>query len=279
MSECPDARQIQVEAYAYTHALSRSRWAWEFLRRNPDFLKDVAREPPGTVSVRPACPNTILIKPRTDQTAADRWGLAFFPNPNANGLDANAFWSGTRFPRQIQLHVSPAMPGETCEIRECARERCRIVHLVDAAGREHLLVRGGAHIVQVRCTGCTLLTRDPVRLGFMIRGADSLVPRLRLLEDALRVFAPVPAPTPPLWTRTQRALRNALIAWDCQQEGLSLRQTAQIIYGKARANEAWAGPDRAMKDEIRRARKRARTLIDGRYRDLLAPSASGRRRL
>ena len=279
MAEEHEPYPVRAEDYAYTRTLSRSRWAWEFLRRNRLFLADAAREPVGTLSVRKACPNTLLIRPRTDQTAADRWGLAFFPDPAANGYEAQAFWSGSQFPRQVQLHVSPAMPGETCEIRQRAESCCNLVHLVDSAGREHLLVRGWPHIVQVRCTGCSLLTSDPVRLGFMISGVDSLTQRVRLLEDAFRVFSDQQEPDLPAWTRTQLALRNALIAWDCQLAGLSLRQTAHVIYGYARAEAAWAGPDRAMKDSVRRSRKRAASLIQGRYRELLAPSASGRRRL
>jgi type VI secretion system activator RovC-like protein/transcriptional regulator len=276
MPICPEAPHLDLDSCDYMLTLSRSRWAWEFLRRNPDFLADAAREPPGTVSFRPACPRTLLVKPRTDQVAADRWGLAFFPDPGANGHDALAFWSGDRFPRQVELQVSPAMPGETCEIQDKTRAQCEITHLVDAAGREHLLVKGNGHVVQVRCKGRSLLTPDPVRLGFLIHGVDTFQSRVSLLADAQRVYGPRP-PAPPPWTRTRLALRNALIAWDCQTAGLSLRATASFLYGEARAREAWASPSRAMKDEMRRARKRAQKLVHGGYRQLLAPSPSGRR--
>ena len=278
MSICADAPHMDPESYAYTLTLSRSRWAWEFLRRNPDFLADAAREPPGSVSIRTACPRTLLVKPRTDQVAADRWGLAFFPDPAATGYDALAFWSGTRFPRQVQLQVSPAMPGEMCEIQDKTRALCDIVHLVDSAGREHLLVKGNGHVVQVRCTGLSLLTNDPVRLGFLIHGVETFQQRVSLLADAQRVYG-MPPQTQPAWTRSRLALRNALIAWDCQMAGLSLRATASVIYGEFRSREAWAGPSRAMKDEMRRARKRAHRLVHGGYRQLLARAPSGRRTL
>lgn len=279
MSTCPDAPHMDLESYAYTLTLSRSRWAWEFLRRNPDFLADAGREPPGTLSIRKACPRTLLVKPRTDQVAADRWGLAFFPDPAANGYDALAFWSAARFPRQVQLQVSPAMPGERCEIYERTRKLCDIVHLVDMAGREHLLVKGNGHIVQVQCSGLSLLTLDPVRLGFLIRGVDTFQRRVNLLAEAQRVYGDTASQARLTWTRTRLALRNALIAWDCQQEGLSLRQTACVIHGPERALAAWSGPSRAMKDEMRRARKRAYNLVHGGYRHLLSRAPSGRRTL
>ena len=33
----------EFSQYSYAWKLSRSHWAWEFLRRNPEFLKDAAR--------------------------------------------------------------------------------------------------------------------------------------------------------------------------------------------------------------------------------------------
>jgi hypothetical protein len=70
-------------------------------------------------------------------------------------------------------------------------------------------------------------------------------------------------------------LRNALIAVDCHAAGLSIRDTAAIIYGKRRADEAWGSVGRSMKDEIRRARNKGLGLVDGGYRDLLGfPAAA-----
>lgn len=79
----------------------------------------------------------------------------------------------------------------------------------------------------MRCKGHSLLTPDPVRLGFFIHGVVTFQQRGY-------------GPRPPAWTRL--AQRNAVIAWDCQMAGLSLRATASVIYGEARAKEAWAGP-------------------------------------
>jgi hypothetical protein len=272
MSNCPELLHSVLGRYEYTRSLSRSRWAWGFLRRNEDFLAEVALHSPDEVSVRTACHGITLIRPRMDQMAAERWGLAFFPDPRHDGFAANAFWSSALFPRQVQVQVSPASSGPVCPIYEKTVAQCEIVHLVDTAGREHMLVKGNGHVVQVQCTGMSMLSPEPVRLGFLIRGTADISSRWHMLQNAQRVYGQdgqgprEPAP----WRRTSLALRNALIAHDCEAAGLSVRETAAMIYGEARANEAWAGPGRSMKDEIRRARARGRDLVSGGYRTLLS---------
>lgn len=271
MSRCPDLQQASLAPYEYTRTLSRSRWAWEFLRRNEAFLQDAAHHGPKELSVKTACRGITLIRPRTDQMAAERWGLAFFPDPQSNGYDANAFWSSALFPQQVLVQVGPAGSGAICDIYEQTTRLCQIIHLVDTVGREHMLIKGNGHVVQVRCIGMSLLSPEPVRLGFLIRGVENFHERYRILKDAQRVYGRAERETRPRWTRTRLALRNALIAFDCHQIGLTLRETAAVIYGKARADEAWAGPSRAMKDEIRRARNRGIDLVNGGYRTLLQP--------
>jgi hypothetical protein len=268
MSNCPVLLQSVLDRYEYTRTLSRSRWAWEFLRRNQDFLTEAALHGPNEVSVRTACHGITLLRPRADQMAAERWGLAFFPDARHDGFTANAFWSSALFPRQVQVQVSPAGPETVCPIYEKTVQQCGIVHLIDTAGREHLLVKGNGHVVQVQCTGMSLLSPEPVRLGFLIRGTANLSSRWRMLDEAQRVYGAGEDELCP-WSRTSLALRNALVSHDCEAAGLSVRETAAMIYGKARADAAWEGPGRAMKDEIRRARARGRNLVAGGYRALL----------
>lgn len=269
MPDCSETPQTGLARYDHTWKLSRSRWAWEFLRRNEAFLAEAANRSPDEISVRTACRGITLIRPRTDQMAAERWGLAFFPDPRRNGFEANVFWSASLFPRQVHVQVSPGGSEQACAIYEKTARLCRIVHLVDAAGREHMLIKGNGHVVQVRCIGMSLLSPEPVKLGFLIRGTENLADRYKVLKDAQRVYDATSDVGPRRWTRTSLALRNALIALDCRSAGLSIRETAAVIYGKDRADEAWAGPSRAMKDEIRRARNRGIELVSGAYRELL----------
>lgn len=59
----PDWRQ--PETYAYTEKLTRTDWAWEFLRRNPAFQSDPAHRAPSTD------------KEVSERSDLKRWGICF----------------------------------------------------------------------------------------------------------------------------------------------------------------------------------------------------------
>jgi hypothetical protein len=233
---------------------------------------DVSRHNKEEVSIREACRSITILRPRTDQCDAERWGLAFFPDPSLNGFDANVFWSVGLYPRQVQVQVGPRSPGEVCDIYEKTTSICRIFHLTDTSGRELLLLKGNGCVVQVRCTGMSLLAMEPVKMRFLIEGGESLEQKYLILKEAHRIYGDGSVQEPINWSRGALILRNALVAYDCHAAGLSLRDTAAVIYGKDRADEAWAGPSRSMKDEMRRARDRGIELVGGGYRDLLVQS-------
>lgn len=260
-----------ISAYDYTWLLSDSRWAWEFLRRNEDFLHDYGARSDDELSFVRACHQITLVRPRSSQTLAERWGLAFFPDPDANGLEADAFWSGGLYPRRVHTHITPRGQNEVCEIYDRTVGICRITHFTDMAGREHLLLKGNGCVIQVLCTGMSLLAREPVKLSFVIDSLDEFQAKLKTLQRAQRVYDPQAEAEIPEWTRHSLALRNALVAIDCHDAGKSYFETAAFIYGEARARDAWDSPSRAMKDEMKRALSRGRELRDGGYASLLGP--------
>lgn len=252
--------------YAYTQKLSRSRWAWEFLRRNRTFLEDARRYSARGIPRQSACRNVTLLRPGTGQTAAERWGLLCFPDPDADGLSADVFWNPAIYAGALKVHVGPRSPGEPCEIFEETTRLCDVLHLADAAGREHVLLRAGDLSVQVACEGLSLLSPEPVRIQIVIAGVACLGTHLRYLEKARALLG---APVPRRWTRTTRALRHALMALDCRQAGLSQKDTARLIYGRARADSDWGAPGGAMRGEIRRAIRKGFHYAAGGYSELL----------
>ena len=260
-----------ISAYDYTWLLSDSRWAWEFLRRNRRFLEDSSLPSASELSFAPACHQITLVRPRAPQALAERWGLAFFPDPEDSGLEADAFWSGGLYPRRVHMQVSPSGPNESCEFYDRTVGICRITHFTDLAGREQFLLKGNGCVIQVFCTGMSLLAREPVKLSFIIDSLDEFQAKLKTLQRAQRVYDPQAEADIPEWTRHSLALRNALVALDCHDAQLSYFETEGFIYGEERAREAWHSPSRAMKDEMRRALARGRDLRDGGYATLLGP--------
>ena len=216
-----DGYGISDPAYSYTWKLSRSRWAWEFLRRNPRFLEDASRHSSDEISYKPACRSITLIRPRCDQAEAERWGLAFFPDVKANGFEADVFWSGELYPRTVSVHVGPRGYQERCEIYEETTKLCRIVHLTDRVGREHLLLKGDGCVVQVRCEGLSLLSPEPVRMQITLDGVNDLDSKIKILANAREIYNRQRTKISPMWTRQSRALCHALIALDSHIAGLS----------------------------------------------------------
>ena len=73
--------------------------------------------------------------------------------------------------------------------------------------------------------------------------------------------------TPPGWTAETERLRDALIAIDCYRAGLTLRETAVVIYGRQRVDRDW--PGKGLRDRMRRSRQRGLALCNGAYLNLL----------
>ncbi|MBM57679.1 DUF2285 domain-containing protein [Hyphomonas sp.] len=262
--------QIILDDYEHTCRLSRSRWAWEFLRRNPEFRRAALSSDQSRISEKPACHGVRLIRPDCDQSEAEKFGLVFFPDIDANGHDANAFWNPAIYARTLTVQVTPRHAGDRDEIFEQTVATCEVIHLTDRVGRESLLIRGNGHVLQVACSGLSLLSMEPVKMKLIIEDVTTLDETLRLISRAQRVLGKADEAEKPEWTRSSLAWRNALIAIDAHEAGLNYFETAAIIYGEQRATEAWQSPSRAMKDEMRRALARGRELRDGGYRDLLA---------
>jgi hypothetical protein len=268
-ADTPSAR-IDLDEYAYTCRLSRSRWAWEFLRRNGEFRQAALRADPSQISEKPACHGVRLLRPQSDQIEAEQFGLIFFPDIHANGHDADAFWIPSLYARALTVQVTPRHRSERDDIFDQTIANCSVTHLTDRVGREYLLLRGNGHVLQVACSGLSLLSVEPVRMKLIIDNVSNLDDTLKVIGKAQRILGKDDPADGSDWTRTSLAWRNALIALDAHDAGLTYLETAAIIYGADRANEAWQSASRAMKDEMRRALARGRELRDGGYRDLLA---------
>lgn len=267
---------ICLSDYDYTWTLSRSRWAWEFLRRNPEFRSNATPEYRARISGRVACHGITILRPRSDQAEAEaeHWGLAIMPDPDLNGYEANVFWRSALYPREVSIQVVPRSETDVDHIFEKTIRHCKMVHLTDLAGREYLLLKGNGRIVQVGCSGLSLLSFEPVKVKFTIETLGEFDNTLSTIERATKLYDNDFEDSEPVWSRSALSWRNAIIALDANASGLSYFETASIIYGDARASEAWSGSSRAMKDEMKRALQRGRDLRDGGYRQLLRPPTS-----
>jgi hypothetical protein len=255
-----------LKHYNYLWRLSPDRWAWEYLRRNAEFLKDADRYYALANTVeKKACHNIRILKSLTPQTIAERWGLVMLPDPKASALDADLVWNHKLFPDQIEVNVTPRAKTESCDIFERTIAVCTVTHVTDTVGREYLILRGNGCALQVRCTGLSLLTMEHVRMKLQVPDFESYDRKIKAQQQGMLIFGNDPDAETPMWSKKTQILRDGLIALDCLALGMSRREIAITLYGKLRVETEWSDPSGSMKDAIKYVIKKAEGMRDGGY--------------
>lgn len=138
---------------------------------------------------------------------------------------------------------------------------------VDAAGRQHVVIKSGSRRVTVSIDGAAVAVA-PARLTFEMTGLAGLFAAQRnvaLLQELLEETAASPS----AWTATGLEKRDALIALDAHCNGASHHDVAVMIFGRARVEAEWIADGCDLKDYVRRRRSRGVRLMQGGYRRLL----------
>ena len=265
MKTYPLEAKGEIKRYNYLWRMSPDRWAWEYLRRNPEFKADAAGYEADSISERIACHSIRILKSRVSQALAERWGLILMPDPDANGIDADAVWNPRLFPDQVEVNVTPRAESETCDIYGRTMSVCNVTHLTDSVGREFLLLRGNGCTVQIRCMGLSLLSMEDVRMKLILPDFDSYDRKIKSQQEGMRVFGTDPDAETPMWSKTTQILRDGLVALDCLELGLSRRDIAVVLYGLDRVETEWSDPRSSIKDAIKYLIKKAEGLRDGGY--------------
>ncbi len=140
--------------------------------------------------------------------------------------------------------------------------------LIDAEGRQHVLIRSNEAVVQLEIKGADILS-GAVELTFMIRGIDLLVRTAPKIIEFHRILSgrALAGVTEPRWTARTINRRDACIVHDCIITGATYREAALALYGPEMAQRDWRSS--GIRDRIRRHRFRAQQLISGGYREFL----------
>lgn len=252
-----------LKHYDYLWRMTPDRWAWEYLRRNEEFLEDAGTFNQADISERTVCHSIRILKSRVPQTVAERWGLIMMPDPSKNAIDADVVWNEKAFPDQVEVNVVPRGDNEACEIYDTSVMLARISHFTDSIGREFLLTRGNGCIFQVRCHGISLLGMEPVRMKLQISDFESYDRKVKAQQEGMRVFGNNPDAEPPKWTKRTHMLRDGLIVLDSLKLGMSRREIAIVLYGKNKVDDEWQSGH--MKDAVKYLVQKAKALRDGGY--------------
>jgi hypothetical protein len=255
----------QPESHLYTLRLTASGWAWEYLRRNPDYQYDWQLE---RRAERRALGRPPGEQPRTPGDRAARWGLVFLEPPDQTGLEAVPFWRADAIPGRVRVAARPgAVPGGD------------LFDLFAEPGNKAVcLTPEGAYIIIERGReGFRLRFADPAdlrdRLPVEVRFGDMRSDEPER-EAALRFVHRADGGTPPERFQPTNAvnLMRQLQALDAQLAGATgLREIAEAVYGLEAVARDWSNPDGVLRRRTRYLAERGTELMHGAYRTLLRP--------
>lgn len=245
-------QQVPEENWLLT--LPSRAWAWELLRRNPDYIATF-----GQHSVQELGP----------PESAGRWGLLRLEDPAKSSLEADAFWRNDVSRDVLPLVAQPLAAEATVSTIDLTKLRCRAVQLDNSDGTREILFSANGRALQVSMSGDT-----PIEEAMLLTPA---LPALRYGSGrilAVKRFADL-AKTgtlrPQLYPaeKSARRLSDVLAALDGWRQGLPHREIATTMFGSAHVGRAWNDSGNHLRDRVRRAIRYGRDLMEGGYRSFL----------
>ncbi|MCK1274406.1 DUF2285 domain-containing protein [Bradyrhizobium sp. 61] len=249
-------------------AYDLSDWAWEFLRRNPDYAKEWRASVPRRLPVVTLSDGTQMLRLRRRYPRAERWGLYAFADPSVAARQAPVFWLPSVNRRLVRArYAKPAHRNE--EASPLAAFKVDRSAIIGVDGIPVVILKGQGSHVALELQDAPVLT-TPSRLVYELDGLDDLsaqTERLKTLQRFTKRSREGDARSP--FANDER-LQHALIALDESMNGKTYRQIAIAIFGEERVAAEWGGTSQFLKDRTRRLVAKGHELMAGGYRDLLA---------
>ena len=252
-------------AYDYILELNDSEVAWEFLRRNPDYQRDVSQCQEALSHPQAMVSGQKIWFDQQRTVAASRWGLTRFVDPALLAPEAPIDWIEELGAAKIDAAARAPCKGERSDVH-LAELQCVRHIVVSADGEETVLINTSDNALTLRLRGKTALC-DPVCLTFHIAGMRALPVSGRSLQSLPDLLAGGPRKFKR--SRRQLLLREAVISLDGRTAGATYQDVAVVIAGVESARAAWKNSDHSLKDRMRRALKVGMRLRNGRYRILI----------
>jgi hypothetical protein len=259
------AWELCLDDYAYTCGLDHTGWAWEFLRRNEAYQRDVRINRAGHPVPIKHTSEAVILRLRRRVLAAERWGLHCFADPLKSAHDAHVFWLADQLRNSVN-----------CTLRVANDNELSALSLASFAGQRQVLVTPRDELVVIagdRLSACMV-----VRNATFLIGESVVTFEILGLEKPDKTFVAI---------RILRAMRSNqcaqstfqdeyrskyfdyLLALDGHLAGRSYRDIAEVLYGSEHVGPSWTDDSRGYKSKVRRAVERALALMNGGYRDLL----------
>lgn len=233
---------------AWLGRLNRIGWAWEFLRRNPEYRRQYAH--------------------RAEVSCLERWGLRYFEDPFLDSRRANVFWRSESCSAVLPVTATPLAQGARAfDIEHLQCSVC--IATPDQSEVADVIFRQEGRILQLSVSGSRTLQGVALSAFVVPMPSHSAgrVLALRRFVSLVKSSALLPNLYPP--ERRAARLTKVLSALDFWSEKRSYRDIGVHLFGEARVEREWNDPGDHLRDQVRRAVYYGRTLMTGSYRQFL----------
>jgi|SRR6185437_11310367 len=253
------------EGYAYSVRFSLREWAWEFMRRNPDFIADW-KQAQSQYAFYGQDGATTIVLAMTDDLILRKWGCLYASSPEEDSRSASVFWSPEICGGVLHLNAVPATDTEAFTLHKIYSPS---VVLEMKGGEQHILFAHDGCWLQVAIEGGDILKPGRFSLSLSPDQRVSQEKRrlLRCFDDLRfsgRIMSSHFQPT-----EHGRRLCFILQALDGYLAGADHKEIAIGLIGKKRVAADWKSPLRSLQDRVRRAINRGCFLMQGGYRRFL----------
>ncbi|MEH2535142.1 hypothetical protein V1277_005560 [Bradyrhizobium sp. AZCC 1588] len=243
-------------------------WAWEFLRRNDEYVADWRCSIPRQLPCLALNDGTKLLRLPRRFPRAEKWGLYAFANPMRCAHKAAVFWHRDALKRVVRVKATKPSERPDAVVCRLADFHANRHAVIDVDGIQRVLVKGRGVCVPLEIHGLSILTA-PFTPVFELHDLSDLSAQTELLKCLQRFADPRFRDVQKQPPATDERLHHALIALDESLKGKTYRQIAITIFGEKMVAEEWLGASQFLKDRTRRLVAKGTELMKGGYRDLL----------
>ena len=247
--------------YHYLEHTSRTQFAWEWLRRDPDYRKLIP-------SIRRTTARGFTIIEPAPAICRERWGCLFIEDADITVPDVPILWDPCLDTSILRVEARAAVT-DRAGIFDLDRYASKAVLVKGDSGGEQCLLFEGRHHIRLHVIAGTLLN-GPVMLRFEIGWSEPFEPAISTLRRFLNLCRSGEMPPErPVPDRTAHRTILVLRVHDALAKGASIRDIGILLFGLARIEAEWRDPGESLKSQCRRLIASARAMADGGYKELL----------
>ncbi len=252
-------------------------WAWQGLRRNPDYRRAFFASKSKTLRPVQLRSGATLLRANQRFRDAEAFGLLCFADPDVAAVNANLFWRPDLLAGSLRVQLEPQDTndpslGEPHDEIVLSALQTRRTLLETSDGIRHILLSGERFWVQLFCDKPAMVGEHSI-VKIRIDGAKHGMRRLDTAAQLLSLHRSIGGSLSLIGRRKKpTSIIRALGAYDIyhgfERPKGDLEDIAAFITGNERVAQDWT-KDRNLRVQTRRWIDRGEEFVRHGYRDLL----------